>query len=269
MSRRAIVNATAAKKRDTMTTYTNTNSVGASSAINHSALIVAGNTGYEGFWVPTARPQGTVVSGALRNAAQSYAVGLAENIRIQTSSPLPWLWRRVCFAFRGPSLYTYATGDSPTNSSPPYSLQTGSVGLVRLWFNQNVNAASNSLNNWESYIFRGAKGVDWDDKITAPLDRATIDVKYDRTTTIRSGNQNGTILSTKRWHPMRKYIRYNDDESGQGSTSSYYSVEDRRGMGDYYIMDIIVPGTGGQASDLMQVQSDATYYWHDRAGDFP
>jgi len=57
---------------------------------------------------------------------------------------------------------------------------------------------------------------------------------------------------------------YDDDESGDAEITKYQSTESKLGMGDYYIVDIILPGTGGTSSDLLQLRSTSTLYWHER-----
>jgi len=136
--------------------------------------------------------------------------------------------------------------------------------MQRLGFNQNVANMPNTINNHDAIIFRGAKGLDWTDPIVAPVDNARVSLKFDKTWTLRSGNQSGTVKEMTLWHPMNKNLMYGDDESGDQEATSYVSVASKIGMGDYYIMDIISQGAGGTSSDLLQMVPNTTLYWHER-----
>lgn len=63
---------------------------------------------------------------------------------------------------------------------------------------------------------------------------------------------------------MNKNIVYDDDESAITETPDFYSVDSKAGMGDYYIMDIIQPGTGGSSTDLFRMEITASLYWHEK-----
>ncbi|WGD01137.1 MAG: capsid protein [Genomoviridae sp.] len=270
MSRKRLLNITSRKKKNTMLVWSNTNNVtGASQATQPAPITANGNTAYRGFWIATAQDLtdqtgilGRVGEEAVRTATSCYMRGVAEHLRIQTSSALPWFWRRICFTYKGPELTNVSSLDSPTSSIYAY-LDTTS-GMQRLGFNQNVANMPNTINNHDSIIFRGAKGLDWQDYIVAPVDNSRVSLKFDKTWTLRSGNQSGTVKEVKLWHPMNKTLMYGDDESGDLQATNYTSVSSKIGMGDYYIMDIIAPGQGGTASDLMVMVPNTTLYWHEK-----
>jgi hypothetical protein len=113
-------------------------------------------------------------------------------------------------------------------------------------------------------LYKGLAGKDWDDLIVAPVDTSRISVKFDKTWTIQSGNSNGVVRERKLWHPMNKNIVYDDDENGDVEQASYFSVDSKAGMGDYYVVDIIQPGTGATSSDLLQISTNSTLYWHEK-----
>jgi hypothetical protein len=133
-----------------------------------------------------------------------------------------------------------------------------------LWFNLDVNASPNTRNNIDGIIFKGAKGVDWNDPIVAPVDTRRVSLKYDKCITVRSGNANGAVLEKKLWHGMNKNLVYDDDETGDSESTSYSSVDSKPGMGDYYVLDIIQAGTGGTTGDAILVQANSTLYWHEK-----
>lgn len=215
---------------------------------------------------PTAQTldaQSTIANQATRTATTCYVRGLSEHLRIQTSSGVPWFHRRVCFTLKGPNPFQVASLiDTPTQPYSPY-LDT-SNGIERPWLNTQVNAMSTTQTNMWGLLYKGVAGKDWDDLIVAPLDTSRISVKFDKTWTMQSGNSNGVVRERKLWHSMNKNIVYDDDESGDIETGSYFSVDSKAGMGDYYVVDIIQPGTGATSSDLLQISTSSTMYWHEK-----
>lgn len=253
-----------------MLSWSNTNNAtGVYATTAQLPLTVNASTGYRGLWIATAMDlndqssaYGRVSEMAARTATSCYMKGISENIRLQTSSGLPWFWRRICFTFRGTSLRTFSPLDTPTSTANRYLDTSG--GIQRLSFNENLNAMSNTINNHDNVIFKGAKGIDWNDYVVAPIDTAQVNLKYDKVITIQSGNANGVARNYKRWHAMNHNLMYDDDESGDGMATSFFSVHSKVGQGDYYIMDFITGGAAGSASDLLQFIPTTTLYWHEK-----
>lgn len=269
MSKKGILNLTAKKKRNGMLTWANTTDQGATQTASQRSLIVNGITGYRGMWIATGQDltDGNSVLGgpaqeAQRTATTCFMRGLSEHIRIQTSSGLPWFWRRFVFTFKGADFQNPAGNDTPISNS--FRLLDTTNGMQRLFFNELVNNMPNTINNHDTLLFKGAKGVDWNDPIIAPLDTRRITVKFDKTWTLRSGNANGVVTERKLWHPMNKNIVYNDDENGTGTNTSYTSVSSKAGMGDVYVCDFIQPGTGGGSTDFLLLTANSTLYWHEK-----
>ncbi|AGU67664.1 capsid protein [Gerygone associated gemycircularvirus 3] len=267
MSKKRILNLTSRKKRDTMLTWTNTTTSGGQVSPRPDAAYVKGDTGGSFLWVPTARDLvvgsnlATIALESARTSTTCYMRGLSEKLRLSTSSGVPWFHRRICFTFKGAQPFqSNFTGDTGSNQL----YLENSNGLTRLMFNQAVTIPPNYQNQINSVIFKGAQGVDWSDVIIAPIDTRRISLKYDRTWTYRSGNANGTVMEKKMYHPMNKNIVYDDDESGTSETTSYYSVDSKAGMGDYYVWDIFTSGPGGTATDLLRCDISSTLYWHEK-----
>nr|UTM74957.1 capsid protein [Tick-associated circular DNA virus] len=271
MSKKSILNTTSRKKRDTMLTVTNTapGSGGPLPSLTSPVLVVSAEFGHVSCWNATARdlslssgPIGSVAQEAVRTSSTCYMRGLSENIRLGTSTDCAWFWRRICFTLRGSAFRTTANGDSPV--TPYATFSENSNGIGRLWLNQNINTMGNTIAVQQGVLFRGAANVDWRDLITAPVDNTRVDLKYDKTRTIRSGNSRGVVREYKMWHPMNKNLVYADDEAGDVMIPNNFSVEDKRGMGDYYIVDIIIPANGGVRADTLTIDSTSTLYWHER-----
>jgi len=265
-TRKSILNVTSRKKRDTMMSVTNTTASGTSqSPLAPGPLIVTGAVGSLTLWNATARDlftannYNTIADQAARTSTICFMRGLSENLRIQTSSGLPWFWRRICFTFRG---QYFNTSTSPLNPETYYTDTSNGIG--RTWLNLNINNSSTALGTIQSIVFKGTQGKDWEDYLTAPVDNSRVTLKYDKTTTFRSGNANGIVSEKKLWHKMNHNLVYDDDENGDSEITKYVSVNSKAGMGDYYIMDIILPGTGGTSTDYFQLRSTSTLYWHEK-----
>lgn len=207
----------------------------------------------------------TIANQAERTATTIFMRGYSEKIRIQTSTGLPWFWRRIMFRARRPVFRTFNATDTPTqtNGGSTAFVDT-SNGMERLYFNLTINGANYTISDIHAVLFRGAVNQDWVDPQTAIVDTTRVDLVSDRRTTIRSGNQSGTVKDTSSWFGCNKNIVYDDDEQGEGENSTYFSVGDKQGAGDMYIYDLFTPGTGGGASDLLQLTSTSTVYWHEK-----
>lgn len=265
MSKRAVLNTTSRKKRNGMLSWSNTTTTGASRTLAQGPAYVTNSGGFFVYCATAQELDAQSVIGniASRTASTCYMKGLSEHVRIQTSSGVPWFHRRICFTVKGPNPFgSSSLSDTPTQTYLPY-LDT-SNGIERPWFNTQINSMSVTLTNMWSLLYKGVNGKDWDDLIIAPLDTSRISVKYDKTWTMQSGNTNGIVRERKLWHPMNKNIVYDDDENGDVEASSYFSTDSKAGMGDYFVVDIIQPGTGATSSDLLQISSNSTLYWHEK-----
>lgn len=198
----------------------------------------------------------TVTLQAARTATSCYMRGLKERIEIQTSTGLPWQWRRICFTIKGAQADFGAT---------PLEIETTN-GEQRFLYNLNSGSTvdNSQLTALRNSIFRGAYGIDWTSVLNAQTDPTRVTVKYDRTTVVSSGNSSGKLKLCNLWHPMNSTLMYDDDETGAQMTSNKYSTYGRIGMGDYLVADFIVAGIGGTSTDLMTFNPCATLYWHER-----
>lgn len=273
MTRKRLLNTTSRKKRNTMLQWVNTNVTnGNTVTIGPGPLVVSGNSAVCIF-SPTAMDLsdqngviGSIAQQAVRTSTTAYMKGYSEHIRIQTSSGIPWFWRRITFCSKRPQIFnSFQASDTPvqTNSGNLSYVDTTN-GLERLYFNLVVNTSDNTLAAIYNILFRGVRGKDWNDVLTAAVDTSRVDLKSDWCTTIKSGNASGTVRDYKKYYPMNKNVVYDDDETGDSEISSYTSVQDKKGMGDYYILDFFYTGTGGATSDLLQLTSTSTMYWHEK-----
>lgn len=272
MTKKRILNVTSIKKRDTMLTYTNSSSssqVGGTTYAANVPAIITGGQGFNGaaafLWCATTRDnttsstavvKGTKFDASTRTSSTPYMIGLKEAIEIQVSTGMPWQWRRICFTTKGSLGLTQNAG---------FALSTEtSNGYVRV-----VNQVSGNPGDGEQYIlferlFRGQYTEDWNDVMTAKIDNTRVTVKYDKTCTLASGNEDGFIRKYNRWHDMHKTLVYNDDERGGSTVAQSFSTIGKAGMGDYYVLDLFRARTGAQSSDLLSFRPESTLYWHEK-----
>lgn len=255
-----------------MLNWSNTTSAGAINTPTRAPFYTNGARTAFVLYCPTARNVLTngatnlLVEEADRTSHTCYMRGLSEHLKIQTSSGVPWLWRRVTFTLKdigGPFQITQPSDASPV--TPTTVFADTSVGMVRTWIDVSINNSPNTFISQRNILFKGTEGSDWNDTMTAPIDTTRVTLKSDVTRRISSGNSNGVYREYKVWHPMNKNLVYDDDENGPTETGAYFSTSSRAGMGDYYILDIIAPGTGSTASDILQITSTSTLYWHEKA----
>jgi len=253
-----------------MLTWTNSTSASQSGGTTYSSTpaIVTGtvsNVPAVFVWCATARDNTTTAGGtkgskfdlATRTASQVYMVGLKEVVEIQVADNLPWQWRRICFTYKGFNTLNGALPVPSTSFNPAIEI---SVGYVRV-----LNQLSPSQQTtFFQLLFQGGQAQDWQDPLTAKLDTERLSIKYDKTCTIASGNEGGVIRKYNKWHPMRHNLMYDDDESGGSVIPISYSVDSRRGMGDYWVVDIIKPRMGAGASNQLSFNCESTLYWHER-----
>lgn len=207
-------------------------------------------------WCPTARPaenssgaRGSKVDISLRTANTIFARGTKEIITLSTQSSHPWQWRRICFQIKA----FFDTPD-PNTSSFFRLTSSGMVRLITLIPNEGIFTP----------LFEGSRDRDWEDPMIAPLNRDLITVKYDRRTTIKSGNDTGTIKVMKHWHPINANITYRDEQEGENMDLSPISTAGKKGSGDYYIIDIFKPGPGYGDDDILSFDVNSTFYWHEK-----
>lgn len=271
MTKKRILNLTSRKKRDTMLPVSQASASATPAPGAYTVTSAPGNGGVTTIfpWVSTARDNSTALNGpengtifdaSTRTATTCFMRGLKETIEIQTSSGLPWQWRRVCFTTKDPA-NTLGTGLGGISG-----VYENSNGFQRLVYNTTSGAGADALalTTLRNIMFKGALNVDWLDYFTAPIDTARVTLKFDKTRTIASGNASGCIKKYPCWHSMNHNLVYDDDEVGSVENANYYSVSSKAGMGDYYVVDFFQPGKGATSSDQLSFEPQATLYWHEK-----
>lgn len=269
MSNKRVLNLTSRKKRDTMLPVARGGSsgtpvVGGINLTPNPPNLTRNNIM---LWCPTARdlttgigqPKVSIADEATRTSSTCYMRGLKEVIEIQTNSGTAWQWRRICFTMKDPAQIGNSVDYGPYFEN--------SNGFARYLYNvsSGTSVDANVLGLIQNVVFKGEVNSDWTDRMTAPLDTRRISVKSDTTTIIQSGNSSGVLRRYNRWYPMNKNLVYDDDERGGSTTyGNVFSTSSKAGMGDYYILDIIIAGQGAADSDRMLFNPSATLYWHEK-----
>lgn len=266
MSTRRVLDISSTKKSDTMPCYTNIdqNADGTSSTFVLGGALFPGAAGAEAdFFVtcfcPTARSaidtRGNFAPRVLshvRTAQTIYASGYSEKVEISTTTGHGWQWRRVCVSMKGDA-FNGGNDDSQTS----LVFRETSNGYMRL-----MTPANRGTIN--SVLFKGTQGRDWYDPTTAQIDTKRVKLHSDSYVTIKSGNQNGVTIRKRFWYPLRKNIVYRDDEDGNIMNESHFSVQNKQGMGDFYVIDFFQPNRGGKPEDNLLVAPQGTFYWHEK-----
>lgn len=265
---------TSQKKRDTMMCWSNSTNASQSGSTTFNPYPATVNGGLAEstvacfYWCATQRDNtqgsgggvGTKFNKATRTSSNPYMVGLSEKIEIQCNTGMPWQWRRICFTMKGNPL---VPNNSAAGSFITSATET-SNGYMRLMNQVPGNPGQNPMYGLMVPIFRGQVGSDWVDPMVAPTDNSRVTIKYDKTITLASGNEDGFIRRFSRWHPMKKTLVYDDDETGGAQSPQSLSTLGKAGMGDYYIIDMFRARQGSATTDQLTVRPEATLYWHER-----
>lgn len=269
MSKRSMLNVTSRKKRNDMLVYSNTTADGTITLpVNKQPLNVRGNSTFIGVWPATAMDlrrgggYNTIADVAARTSTTCYMRGFSEKVRIQTSSAVPWFHRRICFTVTDSAWVSFKTSTTTYNNY----VDIPGEGMQRAYRNLAESSELTPLTDYYlAVLFKGLRDTDWNDFMTARVDDKRVKVKYDKVRTITSGNQSGTVRSWNFWHPMNSNLTYDDDVSGEETaTTNYWAAETNQKMGNYIVVDIIQPGAGAGATDLLRLVSESTLYWHEK-----
>jgi len=203
-----------------------------------------------------------------RGSSDVFIRGFKERLRFVTSDGNPWVWRRICFSYYDAEddFQYFDTSDDTVKQYPPFNYNT-TRGYERLWMR--IGGVATTIQEdairgkLYDHLFRGKKGFDWDNELTAPTDPQAVKIWYDKTTIIRSGNETSVMKFTPRWHGIGKRLIYSDRDAGGDQDASYKSETSRVSMGDYIIMDMFVSSPVDE-NVLLSIGSDATFYWHER-----
>nr|UBJ26206.1 capsid protein [Red panda feces-associated genomovirus] len=272
--RRRVLNTSTNKKRDSMVTAIKfLDSTDVLTPTAQYQITTAGFSPSVFVFSPTMRwkrdVDSSLPSNSIREKDENFVVGLKEKLRFATDTSSPWLWRRICFSMYGVDLWQYPTAPGAyALKLPAVDANTIPTGAYRVFMKLDGTDTDTPervyiRGNLYTHIFRGLQNVDWSNPFTAPIDSNKVKLHSDTTTRIASSSDSGQFRILNRWHPIRKNVIYNDIENGKATEPNGWSVESRKSMGDYYIVDMFL-NAGEDNENNLSFGSDATYYWHER-----
>jgi len=128
-----------------------------------------------------------------------------------------------------------------------------------------------------SLLFQGIRGIDWLSFLNATVDTRRIKLVEDKKRTYRSKDGEALAVRWKSSTFVNRTIRYDDEEVGGGDTDpenpgfsgSPWAVERGGSSGNLYILDLFTSGVDGLPGDPgvdipVIVHNDAVRYWHEK-----
>lgn len=258
----------ARKAKDTMTSLPFTQDTPPAPMDPGAPVRITGNSFWGFVWNASGRQRGVSATGSeflnreTRLKQRCFFKGVAEDMNFLTNSDASWTHRRIVFLDRG---------ETVRDAMPPNTavVAIGSVGYVRpLWAVLNVAGATEpGATAWadiSDVLFDGQRNVDWSTYLTAKTDPQRVKTLYDRTTTIRSGNDRGLWKVKRFWHPVNRTIIYDDDEEAGNIVSRPWS-SGMGSCGDVIVVDMF-GCPDGTTDDELSIGTQARVYWHEGQG---
>lgn len=195
-------------------------------------------------WCPSARHRTTSFVRGLRQSSDVLFVGVREVLTIGLATPDTVTVRRVVFLAR----------DDHESSE---SFAGPSTTLLRnMAFDPVTSDAGEAL---VSELFSGTNGVDYN---STTVMRHRLDsgcqVLSDKTYTSPVGR---TSWSLKFWHPVRRKLMYDENESGVGTTTSVWAGHNTGSAGNVYVLTLVETG-GSMEGPAVSCNTDV--YWREK-----
>jgi len=271
-SRKSLADRMSHKKRDIMVSAAGPGlnpSPGTQVVVNQNLVIniTTNNSAADGIhmtgYIPSARslsPNNYAYS-AIRTATRTYVKGISEMYHFVPSDASAWEWRRIVVAQK------YLFGQSRT-AMTDIAAQFGTGTTYRYFKDLTGDASGSYTAIWDAVqdvLFAGVKTVDWQDPMTAPVDRARVTLLSDKRRMITSNNDAPRPRMVKTYVPINKTIQYDDEENGVLISPTRFSVDNNIGLGDIFVFDMFtVRAPVNAVSSQLQIRSTMTYYWHEK-----
>lgn len=199
---------------------------------------------------------------ARRTASSTFVKGISETYQITPTDQAAWEWRRIAISVKGRM-------DLLVDTMSTIGAQFGPTNLTQRFFKDLTGDTTGTYNIiWDKvqqYLFRGIKGTDWADQMTAKLDTTRVNVHSDVMRLISSNNDTSRPRTVKTYIPINKTIVYDDEENGTQMSVSPCSVTSKPGLGDIYIFDLFTCRAPlNDPATQIQIKSSMTYYWHEK-----
>ncbi|QCW23673.1 MAG: capsid protein [Gemykroznavirus anima1] len=254
-SRKAMLNVTSIKKRDTMRIATINSGAATAAGMRGVGIPIPADGFWSGIWCPSWRLLVTDSSGdTYRNRRTTYLKGLREEFRVELGTNLPIEMRRIVFA--SPDRVQLAAGQ-PTTAQPSYFVESDTN---RYW----RTLGSGGMNyDYLDEIFAGQRNIDWLNPMTAKTDTKKVKIISDKRFRIASGSNVQTVREFKFYDPINKNMTYDDEENGGQYLTSGWSEYSRQGtMQNVYVVTLFYGVTNSALTPYVDINS--TVYWHER-----
>lgn len=205
---------------------------------------------------------------ASRTSSNPFITGISERYHLIPNDGSLWEHRRIVFAHKNLALLGIVSANQAQLRAQTDAAGTTYRKLVDL-SGQNSGDYTGVLTAIYDYVFRGIYTTDWQDPMTAPVDRRRVTVLADKRCVVRSGNAAPAPRLKKYWTRVNKTIVYDDEENGINISPSWYSTSTKQGLGDIYVLDLfvcrapLVSGTTASSSTL-NISSTQTLYWREK-----
>lgn len=202
-------------------------------------------------FAPTARQLQNSNGPMFRNKSRVFIRGYLERNVVTFSNESPWTHCRIAF---------YRKGDFGVNRGDGIMFHwDSSLGYQR--FTHEITPLE-GFGSLVVMLFEGKLNIDWTDPMLAKVDSNRCKVVYDK---VRTYNGNGAAVRTlnlRKWYPVNRSLKYDDEEDGSALDSSNWSTAGYAGFGDLYVLDIFRSGVSEESN--LEFSAQGTLYWHEK-----
>lgn len=200
---------------------------------------------------------------SMRTSQKIFLKGYSERFELIPNDGSTWWWRRIIYSYKAPMLPTVAImasiGAQTDATSSSYrqmrdlSGQTGAGPYA---------TAQDTINE---VLFQGTLGVDWNNPFNAKVDTSRVTLLSDTRVNLASGNALARPRVIKKYTPINKSLKYDDEENGLQITPSPLSVQTKEGVGNIYVLDFFVcPAPSDPVLTQLRIDVNSTLYWHEK-----
>jgi len=200
---------------------------------------------------------------AYRTNTRCFLRGVSEAFTLLPNDATVWFHRRVVVGIKSilgqtvPGLSNAIGAQNAANAS--------SFRQMRDLTGQTTGGYQQVWDYVQDILFKGVKTTDWDDQMSGIIDRARVDLYYDKKYAIRSGNSVSSPRFKTLWASINKTLQYDDEENGISVTPAPYSVDNKIGCGNIYVFDFFeAPVPISTTTSTLTIDTQQTIYWREK-----
>lgn len=199
---------------------------------------------------------------AYRTSTRCFLRGISEKMALTPNDSTVWYHRRVVAGLKSELGTTLGLRNA---IGAQESATATSYRQLRDFTGETSGGYQATWDVIQATLFQGIKTVDWQDDMTARVDRARWDVYTDYRYAIRSGNQTPNPKFPKFWTTINKTIQYDDEENGISMTPNPQSVTNKIGCGNIYVFDFFeAPIPVSTVTSTLRIDTQMTMYWNEK-----